>query len=224
MGFPIDVPTGDENVETAPALSPDQLAAQLASANERIAEQDQDLARERTRLDSFLKGSPPASKQELAPIPPMPDPLEAPDAYRQWLVDKDARQTKEYERRLQAHTDQIQESMDSAEARATIWQEFQTRYPKYAERRDLAGAAYSALIGRNALPKTAVEVVDKVKAEMDRMVGTSIDSISKPADRSAGTSAGERPAPKSPPGPAGDDDSVTMHTAISDFKIKHGLI
>jgi len=217
----------DESQEREPELSSDQLRAQLAAAEERVQRSESDLGRERTRLDSFLsQNQSPAQAAPAArePIPPMPDPIENPDGYRQWMVQRDARAQQEMESRLEATRAELRGEIEVAESRANLWTAFQSRYPKHAERKDLAGAAYQSLNASGNIPNDVDSIVTAIKSEMDRMVGGSIENFSRPADRSAGTSAGDRPAPPQSKDQGGDDENVTIHSAVSAWKQKYGLI
>lgn len=221
----------DTNIDTDPDssgtgdLSPDQLRAQLAAAEERAQRLEQDVDRERTRLDSFLSRNPSdPERKQAAPIQPMPDPIENPDGYRQWMADRDARVLAESERRLQAHTAEIRADQAAAEERAIIWTSFQTKYARHAQQRDLASAAYNRLVSAGSLSKDPDRIADAVAREMDRMVGTPIANITAPPDRTGGTSAGERPAPQKSRGSEDGEAEVSIHSAATAFKLKHGLI
>jgi hypothetical protein len=225
LSFDASIGSDETGEAGTPELSNEQLRAQLASAEERATRGEQDLDRERGRLDTFLARSPQQEEKRASePLPPMPDPVEETEKYRAWLVEKDARVTGEQERRLKAHTEEIRHENAEAETRAEIWSVFENKYPSHAAARDLASAAYSRLNTNGSLPSGTSNIVTAVAREMDRMVGTPIDKLTTPPDRTGGTSAGNRPAPTRPKAAADDDTIVSIHSAASAFKMKHGLI
>lgn len=227
MSFPPEVSA--EAGEVAPErLSYEQLQAQLAASQEaqQRAEGERDL--ERGRLDSFIqRGDQPSQPPQSAALPPLgpePDQSLQPDEHRVWAMERDRRRQVELDQRFDRQATELRQEMSDTEQRNQLWTSFQAKYPKYAVLGDLVRSAYQSLHARGALPTTADAVLDAVKNEMDRMSGTNLETVSPPADRTAGTSAGERPATPKPRTPSNEEGGGTMHDAISSWQQKHGLI
>jgi len=228
LSFAVDLPGQTDSTEKETPLSTEQLQAALAASEERAVRAEQGLDRERDRLDSFLTTPPttPQTTERIEPPPPMPDIVEQPDAYRAWHLDKDRRAQLELDARLNRESEERRTDIAAAESRGNLWNTFQTQYPEHAALSDLARPAYQNILQRRNPPNDVNGLAKAISEEMNSMVGTDIKKIAKTVDRSSDTSAGENlPTPK-PKAKTDEDDgeNVTMHSAISAFKIKYGLI
>ena len=227
MAFPVDIPLGEQDTD-APSqneLSPEQLRAQLAAAEETIQRQNQDLSHERSRLDQFLSRSPETPAE--TPPPPlgvMPDMIEKPDEYRIWMAEKDRRDKLETNRRFDAEREERKREIANAESRASLWQIFQANHPAHAKLTALANPAYQRVSQRSDAPSDVTFLAKAIADEMDSMAGGSVENLKKPADRSAGSSGGERPSPAKPKQETEVEDGfASTHKAISAWQTKYGL-
>lgn len=217
----------DEGEGATPSLSYEQLQAQLAASQEaqQRAEGERDL--ERGRLDSFIqRGAPSPQPQPVAlpPLGPAPDQSLQPDEYRVWEMERDRRRQVEIDQRFDRQANELRQEISDTEQRHQLWTSFQQKYPKYAALSDLVRSAYQSLHARGELPTTTEAVLDSVKNEMDRMSGTNLGNVSPPADRTAGTSAGELPATPKPKDAPDEEMGHTIHESVTAFQQKHGLI
>lgn len=211
-------------------LSPEELREQLAA--ERALRQAAETAasRDQQRFDSFLREvrAPQDNRSNAAntvqPLGAPPDPSVDWEGHQRWLAEKDRRAQAELEARFAREREEITRTVTEQTTTATLWARFQTKYPTYASRSTLVRAAYVALIDAGRLPNDAEGAVDAVKREMDAMVGTPLDSIPVPANRTPDLSqpgAVRRRAARSNT----DADAVhTTHETITAEKRKYGLI
>jgi len=226
VGFGNPEEDDDDEVGLDAASSPtlEELQAQLIASEERAQRAEQAQLREQNRLDELLRGRSQPTKTERAPLGAMPDPAEDPQGHQKWIMEAQARQTEEFETRLAKQRQEFESRIDAETSSARLWATFERKYPTYAARTELAGAAYRSLNSSGSMPSDHGKIVEAVKAEMDRMVGAPLDSLSKPAARTAGVSAGTRPAPVKSKPTETDGTSGGMHDSVSKWKADHGLL
>lgn len=221
----LDPETQTEETDAASEPSLAELQRQLIEAQEDAERERAAREREQGRLDRLLAGrEEPASRPE--PLGAMPDPAEDPTGAQAWILETQRRQTEELESRLEKRTAETNARIDSETRAARLWDSFATAHPAYAQRRDLAQMAFQSLASKGSLPTNEDRIPAAVKAEMDRLAGTPLESLpdSKPADRTAGTSSGDRPAPPRPKAETSEDEIPTIHSAVSKKKKELGLI
>lgn len=217
----------EETGEGEETLDLESLRSQLEQERRAREAAEQERERERSRLDAWLQGR---GESERAPAtPPLgaaPDPTEDPERFRTWIAERDRRAAEELDRRLERQQRETEERIGMASRQATLWQLFQTRYPKHAERTDLASTAFQRVVQRGVLDRSDDSgVVDAVRKEMDSIVGAPIDKIGAPdGDRTRGLSVGDRGTAKKPARAPITDEPKTLHESISKRQLEFGLI
>lgn len=218
-GNPHDEPDDDRRLDAA-----------SADADPRVMQLQQELERERARLDSFLKNSSRQEPRSAEPPPlpalgPMPDPTEDPQGFQKWLLDRDARQETIRQRELERIQTQNQTQVAESERRALLWNAFSNRYPAYAKRERLASVAFQTLADSDRLPAGIDGIVEAVKQEMDAIMGTplqngNVDRTGGLADKTPPVQVKKKPAKEA----EADQPFASTHEASTAWKLKHGLI
>ena len=196
-----------------------ELQEQIAAAQSRESDLNQRLDQERARFDTFLERAP-AQPQAQAParIDPggAPDPAIDIDGFNRHQTALAAQQRSDTEALVSEQTAEIrnQQTADN------LWLQFSQRYPEAAGRRELATIAFQRLT-TGGLPSDTSGLIDSVKAEIDRMIGSAPTASPQP-NRTA-VSGGSQPPSAPAPAPA-SDPIVSLGDSITDWQLKQGYI
>lgn len=212
-----DLEPADETSVTVEPTESERLGELLAESQRREVELNRKLDEERSRLDRFIEQPREQAEPRVDPYN-APDPIADPEGYKAHNAALHLQAQRDTQRQIQ----QAQSELTEQNTLASLWTQFQQKYPDMAALDDLAGVAFQRVVPNGVIPQDTNRLIDDVHAKMLELSGRqagSQDTPTKPANRTGGvaggTAAPTRPARKGP------EEEPTSTLADALFKVQH---